>query len=150
MGKIPIFTYYRYHSCFIEISKLSTGSSLQVITHIKSIFARHDISQTILSDNGPQYSSDLFANFSQQYGFIHIKSSPKYLQANGEAKRAVRTIKSLLKKNKYQDGDVYLALLAYRSTPIANCLNPNCLNSCSQNIRIFLKTRLVYHLNNFD
>ena len=114
-----------YYSRFIEISKLSTASSPQVIVHLKSIFARHGIPQTVLSDNGPQYSSDQFATFSQQYGFTHITSSPKYPQANGEAERAVRTIKELLKKNQCQNGDMYLALLAYRSTPIANGYSPS-------------------------
>ena len=114
-----------YYSRFIEISKLSTASSPQVITHLKSIFARHGIPQTIVSDNGPQYSSDLFDKFSQEYGFVHVKSSPKYPQANGEAERAVRTIKNLLKKNQSQNSDMYLALLAYRSTPIANGYSPS-------------------------
>ena len=114
-----------YYSRFIEISKLSATSSPQVITHLKSIFARHGILQTVLSDNGPQYSSDQFAMFSQQYGFTHITSSPEYPQATGEAERAVRTIKELLSKNQCPNGDMYLALLAYRSTPIANGYSPS-------------------------
>ena len=113
-----------YYSRFIEISKLSTASSPQVIVHLKNIFAHHGIPQTVLSDNGPQYSSDQFTTFSQQYGFTHIMSSPKYPQANGEAERAVRIIKELLKQNQCQNGDMYLALLAYRSTPIANDYSP--------------------------
>ena len=70
-----------YYSRFIEISKLSTASSPQVIVHLKSIFAHHGIPQTVLSDNELQYSSDQFATFSQQYGFTHITNSPKYPQA---------------------------------------------------------------------
>ena len=59
---------------------------------------------------------DQFITFSQQYGFTHIMSSPKYPEANGEDERAVTTIKELLKRNQYQNGDMYFALLAYRST----------------------------------
>ena len=76
-----------YYSRFIEISKPSTASSPQVIVHLKSIFACHGIPQTILPDNGPQYTSDQFTIFSQQHGFTHITSSPKYLQANGNLKQ---------------------------------------------------------------
>ena len=104
-----------YFSRYIEVAKLSSESSANVITHMKSIFARHGIPQEVISDNGPQYSSREFAKFSKEYGFVHRTSSPKYPQSNGEAERGVQTVKSLLKKTE----DPYLALLAYRSTPIS-------------------------------
>jgi len=64
-----------------------------------------------MSDNGPQYSSKEFANFSKVYQFV---SSPTFPQSNGEAEHAVRTVKNLLKKA----DDPYTALLAYRVTPV--------------------------------
>ena len=89
---------------------------MSVISHLKSIFARHGIPEVVVSDNGPQYSSAVFEEFSKEYEFDHVTSSPKYPQANGEAERAVKTIKQLLEKN----SDPYLALLVYRSTPLEN------------------------------
>ena len=77
-----------YYSRFIEIAKLSSATSTEIVTHLKSIFARHGIPEVFISDNGPQYSSYLFAKFSREYKFNHITSSPQYLQANGEAERA--------------------------------------------------------------
>ena len=73
-----------------------------------------------MSDNGPQYACVEFREFAQQYQFQHITSSPKHAQANGAAERAVQTVKSLLKKN----SDSYLALLAYRTSPLENGLSP--------------------------
>ena len=107
-----------YFSHYIEIAKLSSTSSDAIITHLKSMFARHGIPQYVVSDNGPQYSSEIFCKFAKDYGFIHITSSPKYPQSNGEAERAVRTMKSLLKKADDKKEDRYLALMAYRATPL--------------------------------
>ena len=109
-----------YFSWFIEVSKLSSTSSDAVIEHLKSIFSRHGIPETVMSDNGPQYSAAIFGAFAIQYGFTHTTSSPRYPQANGAAERAVRTVKELLVKNK----DPYLAMLAYRSTPLENGYSP--------------------------
>ena len=49
-----------YFSRFIEIAKLTSTSSTAVITHMKSIFARHGIPHSVMSDNGPgpQFSAD--------------------------------------------------------------------------------------------
>ena len=114
-----------YYSRFIEIPKLSTTTSTNVITNLKSIFSRHGVPETVRSDNGPQYSSEQFAEFANQYGFSNITSSPKYPQSNRAAERAVRTIKDLLKKNKkMQNSDMYMEILAYRSTLLENGLSP--------------------------
>ena len=86
-----------------------------------------------MSDNGPQYSSKLFSVFAKSYGFFHQTSSPLFPQANGAAERAVQTIKSLLGKN----DDPYLAMIAYRSTPLENGYSPAQL-SMGRNIRTTL------------
>ena len=103
-----------YYSKWIEIAKLSNLNSNNVICHLKSQFAKYGIPDELISDNGPQYSSLVFKEFSHNYGFVHRTSSPKYPQANGEAERAVQTIESLLKKAQ----DPYKALLNYRNTPL--------------------------------
>ena len=69
-----------------------------VITHLKFIFARHGISQYVMSDNGPQISTHVFSTFSTDYGFTHITSSALFSQSNRAAECAVKAIKALLKK----------------------------------------------------
>ena len=55
---------------FIEMSYLRDGSKAKdVIIHTKSIFARYDIPQYLISDNGPPFSSRDFRQFFQSYGF---------------------------------------------------------------------------------
>jgi hypothetical protein len=109
-----------YFSGYPEIALLNSTTSTSVITHMKSCFARHGIPDRVISDNGPQFSSVEFSKFSSSYGFKHQKSSPRYPQANGKIERAVKTMKSLLKKSK----DPYISLMAYRDTPLENGYSP--------------------------
>lgn len=81
-----------YFSPYIEVAHLHIAT---VIAALKEAFSCHEIPYTVVPDNGPQYSCELFRDFSTEYGFTHITSSPRYPQANGEAKCAVATIKGL-------------------------------------------------------
>ena len=109
-----------YYSRYIEIIKLDDTTSMGIINALKSIFARHGIPETVVSDNGPQYASQQFKNFASEYNFVSVTSSPRYAQGNGEAERAVRTVKNILTKSP----DPYLGLLSYRNTPIQNGYSP--------------------------
>ncbi|XP_060076519.1 uncharacterized protein K02A2.6-like [Ylistrum balloti] len=95
-----------------EVAKLDNLSSNNTIHYLKSQFSRNGIVDKLITDNGPQFSSDAFATFAKEYGFIHPTSSPHYAQSNGQAERIVQTVKNLIKKA----SDPYLALLAYRNT----------------------------------
>ena len=68
---------------------MKTTTSQAVITRCKQIFSVHGIPDKLVSDNGPQFSSRDFAQFSKEYGFEHHTSSPHFSQANGEAERSV-------------------------------------------------------------
>ena len=92
-----------------------------MITHLKSWFARHGVPDKVVSENGPQFQASKFAKFADDHGFKHERSSPKYPQSNGEVERAVKTVKSLLRK----PTDPYLALMAYRSAPLHSGYSPS-------------------------
>ena len=111
-------------SCFIEITKLTNTSSNTVIQHTKSIFARHGIPATLRSYNGPQYSSDEFKTFSNEWGFKHVTSSPYYPQANGLAEKSVQVIKHLLDKAQSDGKDPYISPLELRNTAVDNLASP--------------------------
>ena len=110
-----------YYFRLIEIAQLKRTMAEEVIVHTKSIFARHGVPEIVVSDNGPQYSSEAYAKFAQEFQFEHITSSPHYPQSNGESECAVKTVKSLLKK----EGDPYLDLMSYRATPLQNGFSPS-------------------------
>ncbi|XP_046580609.1 uncharacterized protein K02A2.6-like [Haliotis rubra] len=109
-----------FYSRFNEIALLVNTKSSTVITHLKSIFARHGIPSRIISDNGPQYSSTDFRSFADSWNIEHVTSSPLYPRANGLAEKSVQTVKRLLTKAKQSGSDPYLSLLAYRNTPIGD------------------------------
>ena len=111
-----------YYSNFIELNLLNTTTSQQVVTHLKSQFARHGILDRLITDNDPQFSSDTFKQFAKDYCFQHCIASPRYPQSNGMAKKAVQTVKNCLKKAVLDKRDPYLALLEYRNTSVSDTL----------------------------
>ena len=88
-----------------------------VIAKLKTHFARYGIPDFVHSDNGPQFSSMEFQNFSRQWGFQHVTSSPRYAQSNGGVERAVQVAKILLKKARQDGKDPYMSMLNHRNTP---------------------------------
>ncbi|XP_060085632.1 uncharacterized protein K02A2.6-like [Ylistrum balloti] len=107
-----------YYSKYPEIVLLQDLSSKTTVTALKSIFARHGIPQEVVTDNGPQSASATFRKFSHDWEFTHTTSSPRYPKSNGQAERCVQTVKNLLKKADESNGDIYIALLEYRASPI--------------------------------
>ena len=79
--------------------------------------ARYGIPKRVVSDNGPQYTSSEFQDFSNKYEFEHVTSSPRYPQSNGKAESAVKTAKRIMEKALDAKSDPYLAILEYRNTP---------------------------------
>ena len=110
-----LFVYYC--SCYPEVIKLNSTTSTSVINAMKSVFSRHGIPHTVISNNRPQYDSVEMKQFASTYGFNHVTSSPYYPQSNDLAERMVKTVKSLIA----EISDIYLALLSYRVTPLHMC-----------------------------
>ena len=106
-----------YFLRYLEVHKLTTTTSQSIINSLKTVFARHGISETLRTDNGPQFSSQQFAEFAKQYDFTHTSSSPHFPASNGQAERTVQTVKHLLKDT----DDPPLTLLSYRATPFPWC-----------------------------
>ena len=100
-----------YWSSYFEVQELHRTTSSSVINAFKVQFARHGIPDTLVTDNGTQFTSAEFQAFATKWGIIHRTSSPHYPQSNGKAENAVKTCKALLKKAKMDNTDLLLALL---------------------------------------
>ncbi|XP_062591098.1 uncharacterized protein K02A2.6-like [Saccostrea cucullata] len=114
-----------YYSRFFEVFKLKSTTSQSVITKLQESFSRHGIPEKVVSDNGPQYSSHEFKDFAHQWNFNHTTSSPRYPQSNGLAERTVQTAKRMLTKSKKDGRNLFLSILAYRTTPLNIGLSPS-------------------------
>ena len=106
-----------YLSNFFEIYKLENTKASTVIRKLKSHFARYGTPDRVVSDNGPQFTSDKFEQFTKEWEFDHLTISPGNSKANGKAESAVKTAKRLMRKAADSGSDPYLALLDYRNTP---------------------------------
>jgi hypothetical protein len=100
-----------YTSKYFEVSALPNTLASTVVQHTKSTFARFGIPKTVVSDNGPQYSSHQYKTFAKEWGFQHDTSSPRYPKSNGFVERAIQTVKKTIKKALKSGDDPCLALL---------------------------------------
>ena len=100
-----------YFSRWLEIVQLEDTTTTVLVQKVKNMFARWGIPDEVRSDNGPQFTSSIFRDFSREYGFVHTTSDPHYPQGNGAAERGVQTAKRILKQK-----DPFLALMTYRAT----------------------------------
>ena len=88
-----------------------------IADHFKQIFAEYGWPDTLISDNGPCYASEVFKGLMTEYHVNHITSSPHYPQSNGLAKKYVQVVKNLFHKAKEEGQDLYKCLMTYRNTP---------------------------------
>ena len=74
-----------YTSRFLVVCKLTSMTGQHIATLSKLIFSKYGWPGTLISDNGPCYTAEVFANLMREYSVNHIASSPHYPQSNGLA-----------------------------------------------------------------
>lgn len=82
----------------------------------------------LTSDGGPQFKSEEFQRFCEQWRINHDPSSPYHHQANGYAEAAVKNMKNLVKKTSpkgnVRSGSFLRGLLEWRNTPRKDGMSP--------------------------
>ena len=81
-GKVYILV-VDYYSRWVDMRLPTSQTSEAVINVLKSIFSTHGIPDIVMSDSCLRFSADLFYQFAEENGFVHVTSSPHYPQANG-------------------------------------------------------------------
>ena len=115
--KIEYLVTVHYFSKFIKIDRIECKNACTVVKKLKKLMARYGLAEVLISDNGPQFTSEVLEKFTRKYNICHQTSSPHHPQRNGKAESAVKTAKMLITKANDDGADAFLALLAHRNTP---------------------------------
>uniref|UniRef100_A0AAV2KT32 Integrase catalytic domain-containing protein n=1 Tax=Knipowitschia caucasica TaxID=637954 RepID=A0AAV2KT32_KNICA len=115
------------HSKWPEVQIMDCTSANKTINVLRGLFSRHGVPHILVSDNGPQFSSEEFSTFLKANGVKHIRSAPYHPATNGLAERFVQTFKHALRSSRgtapiQQRLDIFL--LTYRNTPHATTKEP--------------------------
>ena len=90
VGKI-IMVLVDAHSKWIEAHLMSATTATSTIELLRSIFAQFGFPETLVSDNGPQFTSEEFRQFCRRNGIHQVLVAPYHPSSNGLAERAVQT-----------------------------------------------------------
>ena len=95
-------------------------SAQHIAEHFKSIFSEYGWPDKLVSDNGPCYAAETFANLMKEHAMNHITSSPHYPQSNGLVEKFIQIVKNLFYKAKDEGTDIHKYLMIYHNTPLAS------------------------------
>lgn len=121
---------------------MDSTSSAKTIEVLRGLFSHYGVPEVLVSDNGPQFTSEEFAHFLTSNGIMHKRSAPFHPATNGLAERFVQTFKHSLKSSRGTASvqrrlDAFL--LHYRNTPHATTKESPAM--------LFLRRRLRTHLD---
>ena len=112
------------HSKWGEVYPMVHTSSSNTIELLHHLFASYGLPEQLVSDNGPQFTSEEFKRFMKGNGIRHIRCAPYHPASNALAERFVRSFKEAMKAAKH-DGlslnhSLENFLFTYRTIPHAH------------------------------
>uniref|UniRef100_A0A1A8UU84 Gypsy retrotransposon integrase-like protein 1 n=1 Tax=Nothobranchius furzeri TaxID=105023 RepID=A0A1A8UU84_NOTFU len=115
------------HSKWLEVIQMKTTTAAKTIEVLRNIFSSYGLPEEIVSDNGPQFTSQEYKAFLQNNGIKQTLVPAYHPASNGAAERAVQTVKASLQKQvldeKKQNITITMqhrlanVLFSYRCTP---------------------------------
>ena len=112
-----------HFSRWVEMTALARVIDDQVAKFLRAVWIpHHDVPRLILSENGPQFISEVLRNLSELLGVRKIYTAAYHPQGNSICESRMRTLKKALGARPREDGgywDVHLqaAALAHNSKP---------------------------------
>ena len=109
------------HSKWMEVQIMKQTDAFHTVATLRKWFAQFGMPIQLVSDNGPQFTFELFVEFMKSNGIKHIRTSAYHPSTNGGAERIVQTVKRGLKAAGIEKGDAEKKLqeylIGYRSRP---------------------------------
>ncbi|XP_026569427.1 uncharacterized protein K02A2.6-like, partial [Pseudonaja textilis] len=84
------------YSKWIDLALLPSTTTQAIVKALTRLFVTHGLPDTLVSDNGPQFTSCEFSMYAANLGIRHILTAPFHPASNGMAERAVRSVKEAL------------------------------------------------------
>lgn len=98
---------------------MSSTTTTATVERLHVLIAQFGLPEMLVTDNGTNFVSAEFAEFTRRNGIHHLTLAPAHPASNGMAKRAVRTFKEGI--SRLQNGSVLdrfsRFLFTYRNTP---------------------------------
>ena len=108
------------HSKWPEVVTMKSTTAEKTIEVMRALIAHHGIPEQVVSDNGPQFTSDEFKQFMERNRIKHILSAPYHPASNGLAERFIQTLKRALKASDKSKRSIHQRLaeflFEYRAT----------------------------------
>ena len=76
---------------------MPSTTSQTTIETLRILFSRYGLPEQVIPDNGPQFTSDEFAQFMQGNGIKHILCASYHPASNGLAEKFMQTFKRAMK-----------------------------------------------------
>jgi transposase InsO family protein len=112
------------HSKWVDVKPMSSTTAEKTIDELRLIFAEHGLPESLVSDNGPPFTSAVFSEFLEKNGIRQILVAPYHAASNGAAERAVKLFKEAFTKQVIEGvrsmslkHRIANFLFKYRSTP---------------------------------
>ena len=117
-----VLTLIDYTTRWVEAAPLRETTTTAVSEEVIAFFSRFGLPSIVLSDGGPQFTSNQMEDVLRNLGVVHAVSTPYHPQSNGLCERANATIKSMIKKLSFDNPSSWdrllkCALFAYREVP---------------------------------
>ncbi|XP_064460281.1 uncharacterized protein K02A2.6-like [Ornithodoros turicata] len=127
---------------------MPSTSAPATTTTLRDIFIRHGLPEQLVTDNGPQFTSQAFKEFLQQHGIQHILTPPYHPKSNGQAENFVRTLKNAPRRGGTGKEAIQSFLLQYPITPHVTTGKSPCMLLVGRQLRSVLDLSVSLDLDN--